>query len=270
MTTTHFKMNRNIHNNGRLDTPSFQQILLTGGRCENLIIRRMPPPKSTAGFTKDAQKVKYVRNRDLKLSGKELKEEARVQRGMGEGVCIKCREKLQWRFQFNKYKPLKNIANCSGCHKKNVTKAYRTLCDDCGNQRNCCPGCCQDLQILYEEKKQKEEAEAAATAEGKIDQKETENPLPSSDMGTEDMDEAEDNAEPGAKRGIETEAVPTNIFTGTLSEWNSRRFDEVVSTKYSKARLTGSEDDRGIASDPVVPNPPPSEGSMIISEDISS
>jgi hypothetical protein len=236
----------------------------------------MPPPKSTAGFTKDAQKVKYVRNRDLKLSGKELKEEARVQRGMGEGVCLKCREKLQWRFQFNKYKPLKNIANCSGCHKKCVTKAYRTLCDDCGNQRNCCPGCCQDLQMLYEEKKQKEENEAEENSNEKKEG--TELPPLSHSAGEEgnddeNMEEAEENVdpEPGAKRGIESEpVVPTTVFTGTLSEWNSRRFDEVVSTKYSKARVTGSEEDRGFAPETTAAVAACSEGSMVLSEDISS
>lgn len=116
----------------------------------------MPPPKSTAGYTKAAQKIKYVRNRDLKLSGKELKEEERIKHGMCEGICSHCREKLQWRFQFNKYKPLKNLANCQGCKRKCITKAYRTLCDECSNQKNVCPSCCQDFHILLNERKERD------------------------------------------------------------------------------------------------------------------
>lgn len=219
----------------------------------------MPPPKSTAGYTKAAQKIKYVRNRDLKLSGKELKEEARIQKGMSEGICIKCREKLQWRFQFNKYKPLKNIANCSNCHKKCITKAYRTLCDQCANEKNVCPGCCQDIHSIQEERKQRNEYLGIGEDETNenTQQQDDENnegvegennnddnnlkECHDNDSNDENMDE--EDVEPGNKRGINSEQISTNVFTGTLSEWNSRRFDDIVATKYSKARVTGSTED---------------------------
>lgn len=239
----------------------------------------MPPPKSTAGYTKSAQKIKYVRNRDVKLSGKEMKQEERIQKGMGEGICLKCREKLQWRFQFNKYKPLKSIANCSGCHKKCITKAYRTLCDECGKERNVCPGCCQDLQILNEERKKREEYLESeeggdrAASQGKkkeskeaLDEEDDEEGEEGSEEGEEDEEEEDDDdmeeedIEPGTggKRGIVESEVPTTstIFTGSLSDWNARKFEDVVHTKYSKSRVTGSaEDSQGVSV---------SEGSMMM------
>jgi hypothetical protein len=233
----------------------------------------MPPPKSTAGYTKSAQKIKYVRNRDVKLSGKELKEEERIQKGMGEGICLKCREKLQWRFQFNKYKPLKNIANCSGCHKKCITKAYRTLCDQCAKERNVCPGCCQDFQILNEERKKRDEylgtederAESQGNDENYKEAIDDEREVEGDDMEEEDVEPGT-----GAKRGIVENEVPTSstIFTGTLSDWNARKFDDVVHTKYSKSRVTGSAEDSQVVDERMT-----SEGSMtmaVTSDDIPS
>jgi hypothetical protein len=43
------------------------------------------PGKTTAGFTKSAQKDKFVRNRDIQLKSVEIKKEQRIQQGMVEG-----------------------------------------------------------------------------------------------------------------------------------------------------------------------------------------
>mmetsp|Transcript_2619 Transcript_2619/g.2598 ORF Transcript_2619/g.2598 Transcript_2619/m.2598 type:complete len:252 (+) Transcript_2619:34-789(+) len=229
----------------------------------------MPPPKATAGYTKAAQKIKYVRNRDLKLSGKELKEEERIQRGMTEGICSRCREKLQWRFQFNKYKPLKNLANCQGCKRKCITKAYRTLCDDCSHNKNVCPSCCQDFQILTSERKERDKF--LGINEDNNDNKEISNNdmeevnednnnYKSGGDNNEDDEEAEEDEddnnnednddtmeqEPGTKRGFQqssNEQTSSSLFTGSLNDWNSRKFDDIVASKYSKARVTGSIED---------------------------
>lgn len=42
-------------------------------------------------------------------------------------MCNKCREKAQWRFKYNKYKPLKNPGSCRDCNQKSIFKAYRYL-----------------------------------------------------------------------------------------------------------------------------------------------
>ena len=93
------------------------------------------------GFFKKSGKQKFVRHRDIKLKDKEERKEDQIQRLMCEGVCDRCREKVQWRFQFAKYKPLRHLASCQECKNKTVTKAYRVLCDSCGSKRKCCAAC---------------------------------------------------------------------------------------------------------------------------------
>jgi hypothetical protein len=37
-------------------------------------------------------------------------------------VCSKCREKAQWRFKYDKYRPLRTPASCRDCKGKTVYK----------------------------------------------------------------------------------------------------------------------------------------------------
>jgi hypothetical protein len=46
-------------------------------------------------------------------------------------VCGKCKEKLEWRKQYRKYKPLTQATKCNACEKRNVVAAYHTICSDC-------------------------------------------------------------------------------------------------------------------------------------------
>src|SRR5690349_14407640 len=96
------------------------------------------PGKSSEGFTKSAQNAKFIRHRDIKLKDGEQRKEDHIARVMCEGVCRRCREKSQWRFKYDKYKPLKKPGNCSICKQKTVTKAYRTMCDACGVKTKKC------------------------------------------------------------------------------------------------------------------------------------
>ena len=59
------------------------------------------------------QHFKYVRNRDVKLTKSEAKKEEQIKGTMCDGICIKCIDKVKWRFQYNKYKPLKVPGKCS-------------------------------------------------------------------------------------------------------------------------------------------------------------
>jgi hypothetical protein len=115
------------------------------------------PGKSTAGYTKQANKQKFVRNRDIKLTEKEQKAESHIKQTMNEGICPKCREKMQWRFQYNKYKPLKAVGNCQKCRRKCITKAYRTYCDECASKQHVCPSCCCDMNEALQAKKERDE-----------------------------------------------------------------------------------------------------------------
>ena len=46
-------------------------------------------------------------------------------------VCRRCYEKIEWRKQYRKYKPLTQPSRCNGCQKRNVLAAYHTICESC-------------------------------------------------------------------------------------------------------------------------------------------
>ena len=47
------------------------------------------------------------------------------------GLCQKCHDKIAWRKQYRKYKPLSQPSTCYLCNRRNVTAAYHNICDDC-------------------------------------------------------------------------------------------------------------------------------------------
>jgi hypothetical protein len=46
-------------------------------------------------------------------------------------VCQRCKDKLEWRKQYRKYKPRTQPGSCNGCKRRNVKAAYHTICDAC-------------------------------------------------------------------------------------------------------------------------------------------
>ena len=214
-------------------------------------------PHTVEGFMKKSQKEKFVRNRDIKLKEKEIRTEEKIQKGMCEGVCPQCRDKAQWRFQYGKYKPLKKVAGCSGCRQKNVTKAYRTLCDKCASTKKVCPGCCADFIQQVSKRKERDEhlgvdpnevkvvdrTTAPALYTGKKETEEEEDLEDMEDMEDmeeeEECDDNEDETESNKKmKTTSTEEASTisqssNFGVGT---WNAERFEKIAASKYSKDR----------------------------------
>lgn len=47
------------------------------------------------------------------------------------GVCKRCHDKIEWRKNYRKYKPLSQPSKCNLCQKKNVIAAYHTICSGC-------------------------------------------------------------------------------------------------------------------------------------------
>jgi len=48
------------------------------------------------------------------------------------GVCRRCRDKIEWRKKYRKYKPLTKPGRCNLCLKRNVVvAAYHTICSTC-------------------------------------------------------------------------------------------------------------------------------------------
>jgi hypothetical protein len=48
-----------------------------------------------------------------------------------EGCCQRCYEKIEWRKKYRKYKPLTQPSTCNICKRRNVTRAYHTICQGC-------------------------------------------------------------------------------------------------------------------------------------------
>ena len=50
-------------------------------------------------------------------------------------VCVPCSEKLAWRKQYRKYKPLTQPSVCNDCKMKRIVAAYHTICTPCATSR---------------------------------------------------------------------------------------------------------------------------------------
>ena len=232
-------------------------------------------PHTVEGFMKKSQKEKFVRNRDIKLKEKEIRTEEKIQKGMSEGVCPRCRDKAQWRFQYGKYKPLKKVAACGSCRQKNVTKAYRTLCDKCASTKKKCPGCCEDIVQQLVKRKERDEflgvdpdaevvvdrSTAPALYTGKKDDEDEEDDDEDEmDEGDEDEEDeendvregTEDNNKKQKKNTVEEEettemgGAQSSANNFGVASWNAERFEKIAANKYSKERVVGAVDDSSV------------------------
>ena len=198
----------------------------------------MPKKDLSNGFTKASQSQKFIRHRDVKMKEKELRKEAHIQKRMSEGVCVRCRDKAQWRFKYDKYKPLKNVATCQNCKQKCVTKAYHTYCDPCGHKKSVCPGCAKPFEDRDMGEKEGEEDEEGGAMD-LANQEEEGNVL-------------EDEEEERELRRIRSEAAMEEAEAVPSSGWVERtdvadEFIKLAGMKYSRERVVGSKEDQELA-----------------------
>lgn len=197
--------------------------------------------KSSEGFTKSAQNHKFVRHRDVKMKDSELRREAHIQKAMSEGICDKCRDKVQWRFKFDKYKPLTKPATCQACKNKTVHKAYRSMCDPCSGKKSLCPACCVNIEQSNLELKCAREASgrnaASTTGEGGEGEE--------GDEGDEDDDEMEQGDEADLQELRKKFVKPSEISSAAHMdvEKSERELARMAATKYNKSRPTGTMED---------------------------
>jgi hypothetical protein len=58
-----------------------------------------------------------------------------------DNLCQRCVDKLEWRINYRKYKPLTAPGRCNVCENKCIYKAYRTICDNCCSEKKLCSKC---------------------------------------------------------------------------------------------------------------------------------
>lgn len=63
-------------------------------------------------------------------------------------VCSRCKEIIEWKIKYKKYKPLTQPKKCVKCEQKTVKKAYHVMCFECGKQTGVCTKCCQSKEIV--------------------------------------------------------------------------------------------------------------------------
>uniref|UniRef100_A0A5B7A7Z0 Uncharacterized protein n=1 Tax=Davidia involucrata TaxID=16924 RepID=A0A5B7A7Z0_DAVIN len=57
------------------------------------------------------------------------------------GVCPRCKEQIEWKRKYGKYKPLTEPAKCQRCSKRAVRQAHHNLCTACAKEQGVCAKC---------------------------------------------------------------------------------------------------------------------------------
>ncbi|KAI8019269.1 hypothetical protein LOK49_LG04G03382 [Camellia lanceoleosa] len=57
------------------------------------------------------------------------------------GVCHRCKDQIEWKHKYGKYKPLIEPAKCQRCSKRAVRQAYHNLCTACAKEQHVCAKC---------------------------------------------------------------------------------------------------------------------------------
>ncbi|XP_044267055.1 uncharacterized protein C9orf85 homolog isoform X2 [Tribolium madens] len=72
-------------------------------------------------------------------------------------VCVRCKEIIEWKIKYKKYKPLTQPRKCVRCEQKNVKKAYHVMCTDCGKKFGVCTKCCEAKEVITTKPDEKEQ-----------------------------------------------------------------------------------------------------------------
>ncbi|BFZ01108.1 hypothetical protein BsWGS_04147 [Bradybaena similaris] len=68
-----------------------------------------------------------------------------------EGLCQRCKEIIEWKIKYKKYKPLSQPATCVRCRGKTVKRAYHTVCQPCAALAEVCAKCNSKQDIILQQ-----------------------------------------------------------------------------------------------------------------------
>ncbi|XP_071502911.1 uncharacterized protein [Diadema antillarum] len=56
-------------------------------------------------------------------------------------TCARCKDILEWKIKYKKYKPLTQPKRCTKCQEKTIKNAYRIICENCAEADGICTKC---------------------------------------------------------------------------------------------------------------------------------
>ncbi|XP_053558481.1 uncharacterized protein C9orf85 homolog [Bombina bombina] len=65
-----------------------------------------------------------------------------------DGVCQRCKEVLEWKVKYSKYKPLSQPKKCVKCLQKTVKDSYHIICKPCAVKLDICAKCGKNEEIV--------------------------------------------------------------------------------------------------------------------------
>eukprot|EP00262_Sarcandra_glabra_P021211 TRINITY_DN882_c0_g2_i1.p1 TRINITY_DN882_c0_g2~~TRINITY_DN882_c0_g2_i1.p1 ORF type:complete len:203 (-),score=28.91 TRINITY_DN882_c0_g2_i1:359-934(-) len=80
-------------------------------------------------------------------------------------VCSRCKDQIEWKRRYGKYKPLTEPAKCQKCTKRAVRQAYHNLCSGCAKSLDVCAKCCCHVDRIIGRDSLEVEAERKALEE---------------------------------------------------------------------------------------------------------
>lgn len=88
-------------------------------------------PQSAGGKKKKKGRAPAHQNKFAFRHNPKSKKTDKILASPNVGVCRRCHEKIEWRKQYRKYKPLTQPGKCNLCQRRNIKAAYHTICGDC-------------------------------------------------------------------------------------------------------------------------------------------
>ncbi|KAL4705013.1 hypothetical protein ACJJTC_009801 [Scirpophaga incertulas] len=65
------------------------------------------------------------------------------------GVCKRCKDIIEWKIKYKKYKPLAAPRKCTGCEQKTIKHAYHLLCINCSSKKKVCSKCGKSFEEIH-------------------------------------------------------------------------------------------------------------------------
>ncbi|XP_008299013.1 uncharacterized protein C9orf85 homolog [Stegastes partitus] len=140
-----------------------------------------------------------------------------------DGLCQRCKEVLEWKVKYNKYKTLTQPKKCVKCSQKTVKDAYHIICKPCSLQLEICCKCGKKEDIVipvnsHLDSKEQEEHDQSKKIRGRgkkdADDLDSDDDFDDDDDDFGDLDDEEDedfDSEAGPKKTQSKPAVLPDV-----------------------------------------------------------